>query len=135
MPRKNLKREKTKKNEPNSQNRSVLWLVGEAIHETRGISPYGDLGGTWTLWRGVILHDIPQKISFSNAQNSKTRTIDKNELCFHTSIIRKGISGDAAPHRNFEHPYRHRGASKIAKKGPKKGPKTLKDRKNEQETG
>ena len=37
--------EKMKKNEPNSQTKSVLWLVSEGMHELRGISPYGDLGG------------------------------------------------------------------------------------------
>ncbi len=41
-------------------------------------------------------------------------------------IVRKGISGDAAPHGDFEHPDRHRGASKIAKKGPKNGLKNIK---------
>ena len=83
-------------------------MVGDAIHEIRGLSPYGDLGGTWTLRRGVILHNIAQK--------SKTRTIDKNEICFRTIIIRKGTSGDPEPHGDFERPCRHRGASNIAKK-------------------
>ena len=46
LAQKKLKREKTKKKEPNSQNRSVLWLVCDAIHEIRGLSPCGDLGGT-----------------------------------------------------------------------------------------
>ena len=45
-------------------------------------------------------------------------------------MVKKGISVEAAPHGDFEHPYRHRGASKIAKKGPKK----LKTE-NEKETG
>ena len=42
---KKLEREKMKKNEPNLQTRSVFWFVGEAIHEIRGISQYGDLEG------------------------------------------------------------------------------------------
>ena len=41
-----LQCEKMKKNEPNSQMIPVFWLVTEAIHEVRGISPYGDLWGT-----------------------------------------------------------------------------------------
>ena len=44
MPKKNLKREKTKKNEPNLQTSYVLWLVGKVIHQIRGQGPYGDLG-------------------------------------------------------------------------------------------
>ena len=36
-------KKKIKLNEPNSQKLSVFWLVTEAIHEIRGISPYGDL--------------------------------------------------------------------------------------------
>ena len=66
-----LKREKTKKKEPNSQNRSVLWLAGDAIHEIRGLSPYGDLGGTWTLRRGVILQNIAQKLLFQMPKSPK----------------------------------------------------------------
>ena len=34
--KKNLKREKTKKNEPNLQTSYVLWLVGKVIHQIRG---------------------------------------------------------------------------------------------------
>ena len=32
-----------KKNEPNSQIRSVLWLITEEIHKIRGTTPYGEL--------------------------------------------------------------------------------------------
>ena len=35
-----------KKNEPNSQIRSVLWLITEEIHEIRGTTPYGELFDT-----------------------------------------------------------------------------------------
>jgi hypothetical protein len=45
-----------KKNEPNSQTISVFWLVAEVIHELRGISPFGDLGGTLGLRRGLKPH-------------------------------------------------------------------------------
>ena len=41
-----------KKNEPNSQTNSVFWLVAVGIHNLRGISPYGDHGGTLGLRRG-----------------------------------------------------------------------------------
>jgi hypothetical protein len=50
-----------KKNEPNLQTRSVFWLVGKAIHEIRGKSQYGDLGGSLGLRRGLKLHNRPQK--------------------------------------------------------------------------
>ena len=50
-----------KKNERNLQTRSVFWFVGEAIHEIRGISQYGDLGGSLGLRRGLKLHNRPQK--------------------------------------------------------------------------
>ena len=56
------------------------------------------------------------KTTFSNAQKSKTRIIDKNEICFCTIIIKKGTSGDPEPHGDFERPCRRRGASNIAKK-------------------
>ena len=47
-----LQFEKMKKNEPNSQTNSVFWLVAVGIHNLRGISPYGDHGGTLGFRRG-----------------------------------------------------------------------------------
>ena len=40
------------KNVPNSQKNSVFWLVAVGIHNLRGISPYGDHGGTLGIRRG-----------------------------------------------------------------------------------
>ena len=57
---KKLEREKMKKNKPNLQTRSVFWFVGEAIHKIRGISQYGDLGGSLGLRRGLKLHSRGQ---------------------------------------------------------------------------
>ena len=54
---KKLKREKVKINVPNLQTRSVFWMVVESIHDIRGISPYGDLGGTFGLGGGVKLQN------------------------------------------------------------------------------
>ena len=34
------------KKKENSQTESVLWLVDKEIHKLKGISPYGDHGGT-----------------------------------------------------------------------------------------
>ena len=56
-----LQFEKINKNEPNSQTNSVFWLVAVGIHNPRGISPYGDLGGTLGLRRGC---QKPQKTTF-----------------------------------------------------------------------
>ena len=42
-----------KKNETNSKTKSVFWLVAMGIHKLRGISPYGDHGGTLGLTKGV----------------------------------------------------------------------------------
>ena len=72
---------KLKKNEPNSQTISLFWLVAEAIHELRGISPYGDLGGTLGLRRGLKPHSILKKRLFK-AQNAKKRTIIINDHFF-----------------------------------------------------
>ena len=48
-----LQFEKINKNEPNSQTNSVFWLVAVGIHNPRGISPYGDLGGYFGPQDGV----------------------------------------------------------------------------------
>ena len=36
----------------NSQSKSIYWLVAEAIHELRGISPYGTMGVLWASGGG-----------------------------------------------------------------------------------
>ena len=52
--------EENEKNEPNSQIRSVLWLITEEIHKIRGTTPYGELLDTLEPQKG------PKKIQKKN---------------------------------------------------------------------
>jgi hypothetical protein len=56
-----------KKKEPNRQTKSVYWLVTKAIHELRGVSPYGDHRGTLSLRRGQNRY----KKRYFKAKNAK----------------------------------------------------------------
>ena len=64
-----------KKNEPNSQTKSVFWLVAEEIDKHRGMSPYGDLGGSLGLSRG----QKPQKTSKNDLKSKKIEKKCQNQ--------------------------------------------------------
>ena len=68
-----MKREKVKRNVPNLQTRSVFWMVVESIHDIRGISPYGDLGGTFGLGGWGKTSELALKVTFSGAQKSENK--------------------------------------------------------------
>ena len=53
-----------KKNEPNSQIRSVLWLITEEIHKIRGTTTYGELLDTLEPQEGPRKTPKKQKTTF-----------------------------------------------------------------------
>ena len=56
--------EENEKIEPNSQIRSVLWLITEEIHKIRGTTPYGELLDTLEPQEGPRKTQKNQKTTF-----------------------------------------------------------------------
>ena len=82
------------KNEPNSQTKSVFWLVAVGIHETMGISPYGDHGGTLRLRKGSKNLKKPQKTTKKVKKLKKHVRINNQGPFFgwfHGQVIDSGV--------------------------------------------
>ena len=81
------------KNEPNSQVIPVFWLVTEAMHEVRGISPYGDRWGflEMTKMLVVVVIVITFKLNDLWYSSSLTHRNHENYTRFITFMKRASI--------------------------------------------
>ena len=83
---------KWKKNEPNSQVIPVFWFVTEAIHEVRGISPYGDRWGFLEMTKMLVVVVIVTTFKLNDLWYSSSLTHRTHENYMRFIIFMKRAS-------------------------------------------